>query len=62
MLPTENRRLFVTDLDGTLLNRDSRVSDESARIISMLSRRGVMITVATARTPATVDTLLKFPP
>lgn len=59
MLPTENRRLFVTDLDGTLLNRDSRVSDESARIISMLSRRGVMITVATARTPATVDTLLK---
>lgn len=52
------RRLYVTDLDGTLLDEHSRVSDESARIISELSRRGVMITVATARTPATVEPLL----
>lgn len=50
--------LFVTDLDGTLLNRESRVSQRSAEIISSLSRRGVLITCATARTPATVDILL----
>lgn len=51
--------LFITDLDGTLLGPDSRVSDESARIITDLSRRGASITVATARTPATVEPLLR---
>lgn len=52
------RHLFVSDMDGTLLGPDSRVSAESARIISELSRRGVPVTVATARTPATVGELL----
>lgn len=51
-------QLFVTDLDGTLLNSDSRVSDASAKILSELSEKGVLITVATARTPATVVPLL----
>ncbi len=50
--------LYVTDLDGTLLNNESKVSAESARIITDLSRAGALITVATARTPATVQTLL----
>lgn len=50
--------LYITDLDGTLLGPDSRVSDESASIITDLSRRGALITVATARTPATVEPLL----
>lgn len=52
------RRLYVTDLDGTLLGADSKVSATSAKIISELSRRGALITVATARTPATVEPLL----
>ena len=52
------RHLYVTDMDGTLLGTDSRVSEESAAIISELSRRGVPVTVATARTPATVEVLL----
>lgn len=52
------RTLYVTDMDGTLLGADSRVSDRSARIISELSRHGALITVATARTPATVEPLL----
>lgn len=45
-------------MDGTLLGTDSRVSEFSASTISRLSRRGAMITVATARTPATVVPLL----
>lgn len=45
-------------MDGTLLSSDSRVSAESARIISDLSAEGALITVATARTPATVVPLL----
>lgn len=52
------RTLYVSDLDGTLLDNDSKVSGPTAEIISRLSRRGVMITVATARTPATVEPLL----
>lgn len=54
-----SKELFVTDMDGTLLGTDSRVSARSAEIISRLSRNGMLITVATARTPATVDVLLK---
>lgn len=50
--------LFVSDMDGTLLGADSRVSQRSAEIISELSRHGALITVATARTPATVVPLL----
>ena len=53
------KHLYVSDMDGTLLGPDSRVSEESAEIITSLSRRGVPVTVATARTPATVDVLLR---
>lgn len=52
------KTLYVSDLDGTLLDSSARVTDRSAEIISGLSRRGVLITVATARTPATVSPLL----
>lgn len=50
--------LYVTDLDGTLLNTESQVSEKSAAMISDLVHDGAMITVATARTPATVEPLL----
>lgn len=52
------RRLFITDMDGTLLGNDSRISETSAEIITDLSREGALITVATARTPATVEPLM----
>ena len=52
-------QLFVTDLDGTLLNPQGKISPESAEIITRLTNQGVMISVATARTPATVEPLMK---
>lgn len=52
------RTLYVTDLDGTLLDPSSKVSDESTAILNRLIRKGAMITAATARTPATVQPLL----
>ncbi len=53
-----SKTLYVTDMDGTLLDDRSMVSDFSAALISSLSREGALITVATARTPATVEPLL----
>ena len=51
--------LYVSDLDGTLLGNDSRVSAATADIINDLTARGAMVTVATARTIATVVPLLE---
>jgi len=47
------RRLFVSDLDGTLLNSDAQVSDETARILNSEIERGLNFTISTARTPTT---------
>lgn len=52
------KTLYVTDMDGTLLGADSKLSDVSARIITELTQQGANITVATARTPATVEMIL----
>ena len=51
--------LYVTDLDGTLLNGNSQLSEESAFLLNQAISLGANITVATARTPATVSILLK---
>ena len=50
--------LFVTDLDGTLLNSNREVSENSRLIINNLIDKGVNFTVATARTPATAVEIL----
>lgn len=52
------KTLYISDMDGTLLDADSKLSETSARIITDLTRRGANITVATARTPATVELIL----
>ena len=52
------KTLYVTDMDGTLLGPDSKVSPTSAKIICDLTSQGALITVATARTPATVQPIL----
>lgn len=41
--------LYVTDLDGTLLNKKDRVSPQSIEIINSLVERGMEFTYATAR-------------
>ena len=41
--------LYVTDLDGTLLNRHDRVSPFSVRTINSLVENGMLFTYATAR-------------
>lgn len=51
--------LYITDLDGTLLGADSRVSERSRRLLNEAIRLGAQVSVATARTPATVSGLLQ---
>ena len=44
-----DKTLYVTDLDGTLLNRQDRVSPFSIAAINSLVERGMLFTYATAR-------------
>lgn len=50
--------LYVSDLDGTLMQPDATISEKSARLLNSAIARGAQFTVATARTPATVAGIL----
>ena len=53
------KTLFLSDLDGTFLNKEGKISKRSAEIIDTLTKQGVLFTVATARTYATVMEMFK---
>ena len=53
------KRLFVSDLDGTLLNSKTEVSDVTAEIINREIESGLNFTISTARTPATALKIIK---
>ena len=46
------KRLYITDLDGTLLNKESRISEKSKTILNRMIEKGIPITYATARSYA----------
>ena len=59
MSSNENSTLYVSDLDGTLLNSHSVVSETTAELLNhLIADNKLLFTVATARTPATVSTLM----
>ncbi len=51
--------LYVTDLDGTLLNRQDRVSPFSVRVINELVDKGLLFTYATARSLVSASKVTK---
>lgn len=51
--------LYVTDLDGTLLNRQDRISDYSLSVINRLVREGMTFTYATARSLSSASIVTK---
>ena len=55
----EGKTLYVSDLDGTLLDNTSRVSPATSAMLNETIAGGALFTVATARTPATVQPLLQ---
>ena len=55
----KTRTLYISDLDGTLLDSNSIVTSHSIENINHLLQKVMLFTIATARTPATVVPLLK---
>jgi Cof subfamily protein (haloacid dehalogenase superfamily) len=53
------RVLYVTDLDGTLLGADNRLSPTSRAIINELVDRGMLFTVATGRSLPPTEIVLR---
>lgn len=51
--------LYISDLDGTLLRKDLTLSDYTIDTLNSLTKQGLLFTIATARTEATVSDLLK---
>ena len=54
-----NKTLWISDLDGTLLNKEKKVSDYTKKILNEKIAEGLCFSIATARTPATVVDMLK---
>lgn len=51
-------KLFVSDLDGTLLNSNAEISEESIEIINDLIDKGLNFTIATARSLNSVEKII----
>lgn len=53
------KTLYITDLDGTFLNENGTVSENSRQIVNHLSRQGMLFSIATARSIMTARELLE---
>lgn len=54
-----SKTLYVSDLDGTLLDSNSQLSEGSVSMLNeLIEKRGVNFSIATARTPATVVNIM----
>ena len=55
-----DKTLYVSDLDGTLLNSESQLSENTISILNnLIKEHGINFTIATARTPATVVNIME---
>lgn len=54
-----DKMLYVSDLDGTLLNSDALLNEDVPERLNHLIDKGLCFTVATARTYATVNSIVK---
>lgn len=53
------KTLYLTDLDGTLLNDDTKLSDKTIQIINSLVEQGEHISFATARSMISAQSVIK---
>ena len=55
----KQKTLYVSDMDGTLLTSEARLSDDTVAMLNkLIDEDNILFTVATARTPATALNLL----
>ena len=52
------KQLFISDLDGTLLNENIEVSDYTKKVLNELTAKGLEFSIATARSAASVGCIL----
>lgn len=52
------KTLYISDLDGTLLNNNAEITDKSKKLLNEFLSKGNYFSVATARTGATVIQML----
>ena len=55
----EAKTLYISDLDGTLLNRNAELSEYTVNALNTLIAKGIYFSVATARTAATSVLMLE---
>ena len=51
--------LYISDLDGTLFNREKKISSYTASVLNSCIKKGMKFAVATARMPYGCDYRLK---
>ncbi len=51
------KTLYISDLDGTLLDRRAKLTENTVRIISGLIKQGMLFTIATARSLSSIEIL-----
>lgn len=54
-----SKTLYVSDLDGTLMQPGAYISDKTADLLNRSISDGKLFTIATARTPATVAGIIR---
>ena len=54
-----SKTLYISDLDGTLLGSNQRISEKSSRIINSLVERDMIFSYATARSVHTAKNAAK---
>jgi len=57
-MDSSRRRVYVTDLDGTLLGEDARLSERTRSGLVTLLESGLMLTVASARSVVAMQSIL----
>ncbi len=53
------KTLYISDLDGTLLNSEARLSEFSRNTLNRLIQQGLQFSIATARTPVSTLAILE---
>ena len=59
MSPASKKVLYLSDLDGTLLTKDARLSDYAVKTLTRLLDQGVLFSFATARTGESALKIMK---